>query len=614
MTETKNNNEKEDVLKNGCSSGRNDNDCLGFHTQNKGIPEIRFIPFTFKDVACGYKRSIFLVGNKKDPNYYNTIIYKSDEPGTFELEKEVSQISTGCYHCLIKTVDNTVYGLGKSQRGQLGVELQATYKTPTKINFFPNAPFYVKEIFARADSSYLLCSNNDLYICGNVSFGNSANSFQKKDSIVPVLLSSDVETVYTGVYAFFCFFTKTNDNKLYARGNCNNGQLGLGSCQKIVTKNTVVPKIDANEIVGMALGHEFSNIILQKGAGEPTKILGCGSKHNGTGMSGSKWKIIQSLKDKNVVQAESGCWQTLCRTKSNDFWIWGDSYSGPLWNSTIDQFLPKKLNFDLLRGTFNKGIRGFSEYKIHCGIYQNFFYLTENECNDLVKDISDTFDQSQKLFKDLTLVENKLSVHTVFVEKRLNCKSDEILKIIQQEGYNYEQLLDFFKYIYLIKTQNVISISEMLQKFSIDPVEFTKSVTLNNNLLELYNDEDTKDFKLLVYLNDSEDDNEDEEQQFEEIPVHKFILYARSGLFREMFQNVNNRENINELKDYSRKTVETLEILIKFFYTNSIKLTADDDPKLVVEELQDAIEYYQLNQNSSLKSQLLQIKVQHNLL
>ncbi|KAJ3426011.1 btk-binding protein-related [Anaeramoeba flamelloides] len=138
------------------------------------------------------------------------------------------------------------------------------------------------------------------------------------------------------------------------------------------------------------------------------------------------------------------------------------------------------------------------------------------------------------------------------------------------------------------------------------------------NIAQLYKYDDSKDFKILVKIEDKKekDENEDEkdkEDNYEEIPVHKFILLARSGLFREMFDYVNEKENTNKVKDYSHKSIESLKILIKYFYTNSIQLTANEEPEIIVDELSDAVEYYQLNDQCNLGSELNKIKKQFEL-
>ncbi|KAJ3442143.1 speckle-type poz protein [Anaeramoeba flamelloides] len=119
----------------------------------------------------------------------------------------------------------------------------------------------------------------------------------------------------------------------------------------------------------------------------------------------------------------------------------------------------------------------------------------------------------------------------------------------------------------------------------------------------------------MVKIDDQEDDNDDEDKEgnYEEIPVHKFILLARSGLFRSMFDYVNEKENLNKAQDYTNKSIESLKILIKYFYTDSIELKTNQDPKFIVDELSDAVEYYQLNDQCNLESELLKIKKQFDL-
>ncbi|KAJ3449069.1 hypothetical protein M0812_05213 [Anaeramoeba flamelloides] len=91
--------------------------------------------------------------------------------------------------------------------------------------------------------------------------------------------------------------------------------------------------------------------------------------------------------------------------------------------------------------------------------------------------------------------------------------------------------------------------------------------------------------------NSKEDDEEEDEE--EELYIHKFILAARSGLFLNMFQNI--EENLHKVKDYSGKSLETIELLISFLYTDELPITADTDQEFIKEEFEDIVEYYQLN-------------------
>ncbi|KAJ6247966.1 ras-related protein rab5-like [Anaeramoeba flamelloides] len=206
------------------------------------------------------------------------------------------------------------------------------------------------------------------------------------------------------------------------------------------------------------------------------------------------------------------------------------------------------------------------------------------------------------LFKSEILCDEKIQkipVHKLFLEKRLSMEFNKIaesLKNISKETVNLFLDWAYGKTEYPNKeVTNLLS-----QHFNITDLEnFNLSRTLN----DLYRDDESKDFKLLVQTNIDEENEEDKE--FEDIPIHKFVLLARSGLFREMFQNLDKKQKqINQIKDYTGKSIESLEILIKFFYTNLIEFTADDDQELVLEELADAHEYYQLNEKSTLKKLL----------
>ncbi|KAJ6247882.1 hypothetical protein M0813_18517 [Anaeramoeba flamelloides] len=80
-----------------------------------------------------------------------------------------------------------------------------------------------------------------------------------------------------------------------------------------------------------------------------------------------------------------------------------------------------------------------------------------------------------------------------------------------------------------------------------------------------------------------------------------------------MLDYVNEKDNINKIQDYTNVSIESLKILVEYFYTNSIELTVNQDPKLIVDELSDAGEYYQLNDKFYFKNELLKIKKQFDL-
>ncbi|KAJ6236973.1 speckle-type poz protein [Anaeramoeba flamelloides] len=212
---------------------------------------------------------------------------------------------------------------------------------------------------------------------------------------------------------------------------------------------------------------------------------------------------------------------------------------------------------------------------------------------------------------------NQIPVHKNLIECRTKLTIDQIQNKLfgEEKPINKEQTLSFLKWIY---SDEISDLEKLEQSFNLLELTYPPSVdnTLEKDIAQLYKDDDSKDFKILVNIEDEEEDNEDEEnkkENYEEIPVHKFILYTRSGLFRAMFDYVNEKENTNKIQDYTNKSIESLKILIKYFYTNSIELTTDQDPKLIVDELSDAVEYYQLNDQCNFELELNKIKKQFDL-
>ncbi|KAJ3447749.1 ankyrin repeat and btb/poz domain-containing protein 2-like protein [Anaeramoeba flamelloides] len=78
--------------------------------------------------------------------------------------------------------------------------------------------------------------------------------------------------------------------------------------------------------------------------------------------------------------------------------------------------------------------------------------------------------------------------------------------------------------------------------------------------------------------------------------VHKFVLHARSGLFKSMFQSIKNIEK--QITDYSYRSLKFWDIFLEYLYTGEIQRKHINEK--VLEELMDAENFFQLNSNESL--------------
>ncbi|KAJ5071723.1 cyclin-dependent kinase inhibitor 2c [Anaeramoeba ignava] len=117
----------------------------------------------------------------------------------------------------------------------------------------------------------------------------------------------------------------------------------------------------------------------------------------------------------------------------------------------------------------------------------------------------------------------------------------------------------------------------------------SKRKGLLNDFNKLYQeDESRKDFTIICQEKDVENNVE------KKIKVHKLILIIRSELFKGMFLNV--EDKTNQVHDYTKKSFDTLNQLIHFFYCDQFEESKMNQK--IIQEFEDVKDYYQLNQNS----------------
>ncbi|KAJ6248444.1 ada2a-containing complex component 3 [Anaeramoeba flamelloides] len=175
-----------------------------------------------------------------------------------------------------------------------------------------------------------------------------------------------------------------------------------------------------------------------------------------------------------------------------------------------------------------------------------------------------------------------IKFHKLLVQTRIGGKEEYESLMKNLLMFPEEEIKLFLKWIYCGHIFQ--GIEEMFQKLQIKK-EFDKINGLENIIIDfkkLYSDESTKDFSIIV-------DNTP-------IKVHKWILMARSNLFRGMFLSVTDEST--QVNDYTGKSIKTIKSLIYYLYTDSV--IEEDIDEDALDELLDAVEYYQLSVKSSL--------------
>ncbi|KAJ5074758.1 ankyrin repeat-containing protein [Anaeramoeba ignava] len=243
------------------------------------------------------------------------------------------------------------------------------------------------------------------------------------------------------------------------------------------------------------------------------------------------------------------------------------------------------LNFEIIKLLFSHGgnfknlentdqrifinSKEFEQKQYQIKEIERFFEKYEQIQQDFL-DLLDEKDLSDIQIKTLN---NEISAHKFILEFRLGIEVEKISEALI--NYEEENVKAFLEFVYsgnvLDKNYNIIlGIAEKMG-ISIEKI--------NKMILPFW-------FK---------------EEKF---PVHKWVLIARCGLFRGMFLNVKN-DSSGEVNDYSQKSFESLNQFIKYLYTDKLDNSISN---IIIEELSDASDFYQLNEKSDFEDQLKTIK------
>ncbi|KAJ6228623.1 hypothetical protein M0813_08660 [Anaeramoeba flamelloides] len=537
---------------------------------------------------CGGEFSIMCSTYENELYYYEKNVCQTGKKIVLPKQHVIKKIAHGYDIGLILTESGSVYSIGTyNNDGQL------PFKDPDSIEA---AKIYLISWFVENKITIqdIACgSMNNIYLsCDNIVFANGYNTnlqlccTTNPNAPYPCKIAVGATRIFCSPHTLHYFYT-TLDNKLMVVGNNENGQCGLGNKDKI-HKPAQVPDIEAGEVENICSVTNLTTVLLRNG-----KLLVCARKKMfpEDKTDSYRFRSVPSLEKFFFISVASGTNFTVALTEQNQVYTFGSS---SFCNHTQNVVSPKKIESSIL----TKSLR----YDLNTSLSACFFYPKLDMGVSSNSDFLILYETGK--FSDYSI--KNIKVHKSFLECRLGQRP---IKEIEQilENYTEKEINIFLKWVYSSAIENYALIVEICKKLKIEQLY---KANFNQDLFALYKDDDSKNFDLIVN-EDQDEDEENEEGNYEEIPVHKYVLYARSGLFRDMFDTID--ENSTSVTDYSGKTVESLEILIKYFYTANIELTADDDPQLIIEELIDAKEYYQLNKLSNINYLLNNLKKQFNI-
>ncbi|KAJ3449068.1 regulator of chromosome condensation [Anaeramoeba flamelloides] len=513
----------------------------------------------------------------------NEIVFLSSEGKLYQTKKEnypeklkaienlppMKNIASGYYHltALSNEEKPKVYGWGQNEYKQLGfISNKKEVKKPTLIE--PLKEQNIEQICCGGHCSFFLDkTTNVLFGCGDSRNGKLGKPEIIEDYTYIQKLHENVANVF-GCQSEHTLMLKT-DGELYSFGFNYDGELGLGHRINALTPTQIKLEFPVEDISKIGVVSRFTSILTNDG-----KLYVTGSKIlTGFGSDLTEFKQYPQFKNNNTIIKDFNCGYELFAilTQENEIWFQGKFNGSNLNNSSVIRKIQTGNNLTNDLSTYNQ---------IKCCDENLIFFLKSNSY--LTQDL-------EKLLKNGYISDcniQNIPVHKILIETRIG-KTFDLIKKYLESNCKLNEIQDLLKWIYCDEMINFKRTNEILNHFGIQNAQKTK--LLKNDLKQLLFDEQTSDFKLVV-KNEEEDDEEDDE---EELYIHKFILAARSGLFLNMFQNL--EENLQKVKDYSDKSLETIELIISFLYTDELPITADTDQEFIKEEFEDIVEYYQLN-------------------
>ena len=165
----------------------------------------------------------------------------------------IKEICYGAYHTLILKNDGTLWGTGYNTSGQLGLGDKTNRTTFTKITTNVNN---IKQVYCGEYQTFILKNDDTLWGCGLNNFGqlglgdtNNRTTFTKITTN-----ANDIKEIYCGEAHTFIL---ENDGTLWSTGHNGYGQLGLGDITSRYTFTQITTNTDNIKSVYCGNGNTF---------------------------------------------------------------------------------------------------------------------------------------------------------------------------------------------------------------------------------------------------------------------------------------------------------------------------------------------------------------------
>eukprot|EP01084_Bolivina_argentea_P296001 509742_1 len=327
--------------------GANYNGELGVGETEQYLSELTLLKWTeeieIKNIFNGYEFTIFVDGNNEcysvGDNGFGACIQNKSKGNNIKTilkinalkDMNISKILCNPWsnHGFIITQNNSVYGFGRNEEGQLGIGNKNNMFEPTLVNVTDSNEL-IKDIQCAWDYSIALTNdgkvfgtdNYDLY-GGNGLESNENASFKwkqitKLNNIISIYIS-------TGISHTLCC---DSEGMVYSFGCNEYGQLGIGSDDGNLNSTPIIIPFFSNNnifVTDVCCGEEYSLVLTNSGT-----VYAFGGNYNGECGLGNTNEteictpnLIQSLKNENIKGLKCGCNHSAVITQSNNIYMFG---------------------------------------------------------------------------------------------------------------------------------------------------------------------------------------------------------------------------------------------------------------------------------------------------